>query len=74
MFVADNGFEVIREVGAPVTVDPVTASNLQAALANASQGGSGGSVTLQATSSSAVTTAVEALSGVTTPSLPALKR
>jgi len=66
VFIADSGNNVIRRVGGlSLTVGPVTTSNLQAALANASQGGSGGSVTLQATSSSAVTTVVQAVNGLT---------
>ncbi|MGP0065797.1 MAG: Ig-like domain repeat protein [Isosphaeraceae bacterium] len=50
-----------------VVVNPVTASNLQAALNNAQQGGGSGSVTLQTTSNSDVTTAVQAINGVSNP-------
>ena len=46
-------------------VQPLTISNLEASLSNSQQAGTGGAVTLQTTSSSAVTTAVQAISGLT---------
>jgi CSLREA domain-containing protein len=50
-----------------VVVNAVTASNLQAALSSAQEGGGSGSVTLQTTSNSDVTTAVQSINGISNP-------
>ena len=68
LFIADSYNNVIRRVGGlSLTVSAVTTSNLQSSLDGSSQNGSGGSVTIQAASSGAVSTVMQAINGITNP-------
>jgi hypothetical protein len=55
------------DIGAYEVPAPLSASNLQTALTNSVQGGTGGSVTVQATSNTAVSNDVQAVNGLTNP-------
>ena len=68
LYIVDYGTNLISRIGGlPVTVEPVTSSNLQAALNGAPQGGSAGSVTLQTPSPGAVGSALQAVNGLSSP-------
>jgi hypothetical protein len=65
IYFADSGNSVIRRAGGLlVTVEPVTTSNLAAAL---DRSGQGASITLQSSSNAAVSTAVQAVNGLVNP-------
>ena len=67
LVIADDGTNQLREWsgGLLLYVQALSATSLAASLSSSQQGGTGGSVTLQTTSNSSVTAAVEAISGVT---------
>ena len=67
VFFADSANNVIRMIagGLVVNVQPLTTTNLQSTLTSSQQSGSGGAVTIQANSSSAVGTVVQAVNGLT---------
>jgi hypothetical protein len=58
------------DIGAYEAAAPVTTSNLQTALTSVTQGGNGGSVTVQATSNGDVSNGVAAVNGLASPSAP----
>ena len=68
LYIVDYGTNLISRIGGlPVTVEPVTSSNLQAALNERPQGGSAGSVTLQTPSPALVGSALQAVNGLSSP-------